>query len=451
MRLAARRSESSWLEPGVLVDGHLIVRQLHGHSGQELRYLARSPDDTPAMVISTRHVFIDRRERSRFRRASSARAALDHPAAIRIRAVTEHASQPVLIADPYPERTLGDLLERDAPLASERVVALLAPVADALDRAHAAGVVHSTLSADSLLLTDPERLLLDAFGLLAEEEGGWSLPEGRDVRYISPEQVRGLPALPSSNVYSLTALAVHALTGDAPFTGEPPAVLYAHVIKAPARLSERRPELGQRIDAVVSAGLAKEPEDRPSSATELLQQIADALGVPRPDARPRRRHWPRLRLVRDDAVPAAPPRGRRRVPILLTAAVLAAAVGLGAVAAVAVAPFGDDGASRPAPSPAAGGVRWKQLAGERAALRDHLAAAETPRAQADAASALGGLYARAARTGQPRALAAAASDASAAYERLATAAGLHDEAGYLDAAQAVERAEGRLSLAASRH
>jgi hypothetical protein len=56
-----------------------------------------------------------------------------------------------------------------------------------------------------------------------------------------------------------------------------------------------------------------------------------------------------------------------------------------------------------------------------------------------------------ARTGQPPALAAAAREASAAYGRLASAAGLNDDAGYLDAARAVERAEGRLSLAASRH
>jgi len=448
MRLVARRPESSWLEPGVLVDGHQIVSQVHGHFGPELRYLARSPDDMPTMVISTRHTFTDRRERSRFRRVSAARAVLDHPAAIRIWAVTEHANQPVLISDPYPECTLDDLLEHDAPLAPDRVVRLLAPVAEALDRAHAAGVVHSTLSAESLLLAGRERLLLDAaFGLLAEEEGGWSLLEGRDVRYISPEQVRGLPALPSSNVYSLTALIVHALTGEPPFTGEPPAVLYAHVIKAPAKVSERRPELGERIDAVVDAGLAKAPERRPSSAVKLLQMAADALRVPRPDAQAPRQK-PRLRLVTDDHAPVTPRPNGRDVGGLLTAAVVAASIGLGAVGAIAVAPFGDD-ESPPAPRAPVTGT-WNQVADTRGELRDRLAAADTPTAQAEAASGLAGLYEAAARTGRPRGLAAAAREAGLAYKRLAAAAELNDDAGYAEAAQAVERAEARLSLAASR-
>ena len=447
MRLAARRSESAWLEPGTLVDGHKIVRRLHGHSGLELRYLARSPDDTPAMVISTRHTFTDRRERSRFRRASAARAALEHPAAIPIRAVTEHGDQPVLITDPYPEHTLGALLEQDAPLAPERVVALLAPVAEALDRAHAAGVVHSTLSADSLLLAGRERLLLDAFGLLAEQEGGSSLLEDRDPRYISPEQVRGLPALPSSNVYSLTALIVHALTGEPPFTGQPPAVLYAHVIKAPAKVSERRPELGERIDAVVSAGLAKEPKERPSAAVKLVRMTAEALGVS-PDVQASACQKPRLRLVTDDGAPVTPQPRRRRGPGLLTAALVAVALGLGAVMAMAVAPFGDD-ASRPAARPAAART-WNQVADTRAHLRDRLAAADTPQAQADAASSLGGLYETAAQAGEPRALAAAAHEAALGYNQLAAAAGLNDDAGYAEAAQAVDRAEARLSLAASR-
>lgn len=433
----------------MVVDGHQIVRQLHGHSGPELRYLARSPDDTAAMVITTHHTFTDRRERSRFRRVAAARAALDRPAAIRVRAVTEHGGRPVLITDPYPECTLGDLLEHEAPLAPERVVRLLAPVAEALDGAHAAGVVHSTLSADSLLLAGRERLLLDAFGLLAEQEGGSSLLEGRDVRYISPEQVRGQPALPSSNVYSLTALIVHALTGEPPFTGAPPTVRYAHVIKAPAKVSERRPELGERIDAVVSAGLAKEPGERPRSAVRLLQETADALRVASPDVGPGAHQRPRLRLVTEDRAPASPRPRRRRVPRPLTAAVVALAVGLGAAAAVAVSPFGDH-ASRPATRPAVAGA-WKHLADTRGEIRARLAAAHTPQAQAQAAVSLGVLYETAARTGEPRALAAAAHEAALGYNRLAFAAELNDDAGYAEAARAVERAEARLSLAASHH
>ncbi|HEX6652538.1 MAG TPA: protein kinase [Thermoleophilaceae bacterium] len=422
------------LEPGVLVDGHEIEREVHDPAGAELRYLARSPDGTPAMVITSRRMFADRGERSRFRRLSATLSALDHQAAIRIRAVTEYANRPVLITDPYPDTTLGDLLEDDAPLAPERVVTLLAPLADALDRANAVGLVHSTLSADSVLLASGDRPVLDTFGLVAEDHGAWSVVMDRDVRYMSPEQVRGLPAVPASNIYSLTALAVHALTGEPPFTGEPPAVMYAHVIKAPEDVTARRPELGARIDWVVSSGMAKEPEGRPTSAMVLVQMLAHALEV-----------------ATENGASAPRPRHRRGSGSRRTAAVVAAAVGVGALTALAVGPFGDGGSEAvPAAQPVAA-TAWDRLAGQRAELRDQLAAADTPKAQAAAATALGDLYARAARIRQSPALAAAARDASAAYTGLASAAGSNDDAGYLDAARAVERAEGRLSLAASRH
>ena len=450
MRLIARRAESSWLQSGTVLDGHEVVRPVHGRGVPELRYVARSPDGSPATVIVGRRTFGDRRDRSRFRRLGEARAALDHPAAIRVRAVTEHAHHPALVTDPYPDCTLADLLEHDAPLPAEQVVALFAPVGDALDRAHAAGLVHSTLSAHSLLLAGRERLMLDTFGLLASEhDGEWNLLGARDLRYISPEQVRGLPAGPASNVYSLTALAVHALTGEPPFTGDQPAMMYAHLVNDPEAVSSRRPDLGRRLDAVVSAGMAKEPAARPRSAMELVQMLADALGVKRPEASSRPAPVAPLRLVTEADPPVAPGRARRRGATLLVAAVVAGSVAAGAIAAMAVAPFGDD-ASRPASRPAGAGA-WNGLAGKRAELRDRLAAADTPKAQAEAATTLGDLYGRAARTGQPTALAAAAREASGAYERLASAAALNDDAGYLDAARAVERAEGRLSLAASRH
>ena len=449
MRLTARRAEPSWLQPGTVLDGHEILGQTDGRAGPELRYEARSPDGTPTTVTIGRRMFSDRRDRSRFRRLAGARMALDHPAAIRVRGVTEYAHHPVLVADQYPKDTLADVLARAAALPPERVVTLLAPVADALDRAHAAGLAHRTLSAHSLLLAGPDQLMLDTFGLLSSEHvDDWSVLGSRDVRYISPEQLRGLPAGPAGNVYSLTALAVHALTGEPPFTGDQPTVMYAHLVNPPPSVSGRRSELGRRLDAAVSAGLAKEPAARPRSATELVRMLADALGERPRTGSLRAEVLPRLPTEEEQPAAGARPRGRRGAAIL-AATLVATAAAAGAVAAIAVAPFGGEDSAPAAQTPVSD--TWKQMASTRGELRDRLAAADTPKAQAEAATALGDLYGNAARTGRPRALAAAAREASAAYERLASAAGLNDDAGYLDAARAVEGAEGRLSLAASRH
>ena len=285
---------------------------------------------------------------------------------------------------------------------AEQVVALLAPVADALDRAHAAGLVHSRFSAHSLLLAGRERLMLDTFGLLASEhDGEWNLLGARDLRYISPEQVRGLPAGPASNVYSLTALAVHALTGEPPFTGDQPAMMYAHLVNEPEAVSSRRPDLGRRLDGRRGR---RDGEGAGGPAAVRHGARPDArrrAGSKRPEASSRPVPVAPLRLVTEADSPVAPgrrtapgrrpPRGGRR----------RGSVAAGAVAAMAVAPFGDDASASGFPSGRRG--RLEQLAGKRAELRDQLAAADTPKAQAEAATALGDLYGRAARTGgRPR-------------------------------------------------
>jgi hypothetical protein len=466
MRLVARKHESSWLEDGVVVEGHVVERGIYGHAAAELHFLVRSEDGSQGTLVTSLRAYAGRRERSRFRRLAARRAELDHPAAIPIRAVAEYADHPVLIADEYPTRTFADLLKEAAPLPPERVVKMLAPVAEALDLAHSIGLMHDALSADSLLLAERDRLMLDTFGLLAsEDEAAWSIIEAGDIGYRSPEQVRAEPIGPWSNIYSLTALLVHALTGEPPYRGDRAAVIYSHLAGTPPRLSDRIPELGGEIDAVVEQGLARAPLDRPASATELLRAAADALRLRRPDRGKAPAPRPRLELVPDGGFsPSVPAGGRPRGPVVgdspaetrsrregrrVLAGVVAVALACGALVAVSATPFGDDGPGVAARS--SGAAAWKQLVAERAGLRAELASATTPQAQARAASALADLYESAARTGQPRALAAAASDADVAYVRLAAAADRNDRAGYVDAGRAVEDAERRLSLAASRH
>jgi serine/threonine protein kinase len=491
MKLALR-NEPSPLEGGMVVKGHEIEHAMLDHGSAELRFSALCPDGTPVTLVTSRHRPVDRRARARFRTLARLRARLQHPAAIRVRAVSQYAQRPVVITDPYPERTLGDLLEEEAPLAPERVVEMLAPVAEALDLAHSVGLVHEALGADSLLLTARDTLQLDTFGLLIVErrnleERPWGLAGVGDVRYRSPEQMRGGPLGPEGNVYSLTALIVHALTGDPPYRGDRSVVVYSHLVDTPPAVSERVPELGTDIDEVVRRGMARDPGERPGSATELLRGAADALGVQRarwaapPAPRPRpavpaaaRREpavEPRVSRREPPAEPRLPGMSRReppaeprlpgmsrrnppaepRVPRVSRRAIaaVATAIACGALAALAFTPFGGD-VPRASPPPAAAAA-WKQLGPRRAELRDRLAAARTPQDQASAAAALGELYDGAARTGYPRELAGAAGRAAAAYAGLVEAAHGNDRPAYAKAGRAVHEAERRLALAAARY
>ena len=149
--------------------------------------------------------------------------------------------------------------------------------------------------------------------------------------------------------------------------------------------------------------------------------LADALGERPRTGSLRAEALPRLPTEEEQPAAGARPRARRGAAIL-AATLVAAAAAAGAVAAIAVAPFGDED-SAPAAQRGRLGAAWKQLASTRGELRDRLAAADTPTAQAAAATALGDLYGRAARTGAAaRRSRAAAREAGAAYERLASAA-----------------------------
>jgi serine/threonine-protein kinase len=187
-----------------------------------------------------------------------------------------------------------DLLEGeplDRYLARERqssvatAVQLLRPIAEALDAAHAAGVVHRDLKPQNIYLTwDAKGLvvpkLLD-FGM-AKLLGDSPVhtvsgtPLGTPL-YMSPEQARGDLVDGRSDIYALGVLCFELITGRLPITGENTiAVLMAHIIQSPARMSEVCPELPPELDEPVQRMLEKKPEARPATATEALTELARA-------------------------------------------------------------------------------------------------------------------------------------------------------------------------------
>ena len=167
-----------------------------------MRRSARIGGDATLVIAWARPA--DRQAWSRIRRLARTRATLEHEALLPVFAVGEHSGRPYLAADRYPETTFANLLE-EAPLSPEPVLMLLAPVAEALDLAHAHGLVHQSFSGTSLLM-EGHTLLLDGFGVvggpreLTVESAG-----GHEVRYCTPEELRGEALEPASNVSALAA------------------------------------------------------------------------------------------------------------------------------------------------------------------------------------------------------------------------------------------------------
>jgi streptogramin lyase len=226
------------------------------------------------------------RFRERFLRESELAAAIDHPNIVPVFQAGEVGGH-LYIAMRHVEGTdLKRLLRRDGPLAPERALALVGQVADALDAAHARGLVHRDVKPSNVLVSrhaEREHAYLADFGVtkLAADGAGNAEPGQLvgTIDYVAPEQIRGDPVDARADVYSLGCLLYECLVGSLPFAraGEV-AAIYAHLAEEPPAPSGLRPELPPELDAVVAKAMAKQPDERWSSAGELVGAARVALG-----------------------------------------------------------------------------------------------------------------------------------------------------------------------------
>jgi len=202
--------------------------------------------------------------RERFLRESRLAARLDHPSVVPIYDSREVDGELVVAMRLIEGGDLRTLIDREGPLSPQRALHLLGQVADALDAAHAAGIIHRDVKPHNILVEGDHAYLSD-FGLAKafdESESGSASVVGT-AHYMSPEQWRGDSIGPAADVYSLGCVLYEALTGIAPF------------VRAEA---DTEPEMPQGVEEAIRRATAKDPLDRYRSAGELIAAARSGAG-----------------------------------------------------------------------------------------------------------------------------------------------------------------------------
>jgi hypothetical protein len=268
--------------------------------------------------------------RRRFIAESRAAASVESPHIIPVYTADE-ASGVLFIAMRYVRS--GDLrrvIERAGPLPPARALEFIAPVAAALDAAHAAGLVHRDVKPANILVDtrpgQPEHVYLSDFGIAKSDfpqapamtEPGvvMATPE-----YAAPEQIETRAVDGRADQYALGCVAYWLLTGEAPFPGNNAFTVFsAHLHEPPPRLTARRPDLPAAAEEVLARAMAKVPGQRYASCGEFARALRDAIGaLPRPDRtsgpdRTGNSAPPVSRTPARGSVPAAPVRDEPSAP-----------------------------------------------------------------------------------------------------------------------------------------
>lgn len=277
----AAESVEGWSGP--LQFDNLKILRLLGRGSMGQVHLAQETNLERLVAVKTLKGVIagDERAERRFRREASAAARIDHPFVTSIYRLGElPGGTPYIVMQYVRGRTLTGLMASSGEVSSDTAVAIIGQLAEALVVAHRERIVHRDVKPGNVLIEEDTGLaILSDFGLAGIQETGARVAtrltlHGEvlgDARYISPEQARGDPPTPASDVYSLAVMAYELLTGTHPFparsdapttlNGDPPESI-------PDDVHAAHPELAR----VVLQALSDDPEQRPT-ATQFLAGV----------------------------------------------------------------------------------------------------------------------------------------------------------------------------------
>lgn len=274
---------------GRLVGRYEIITQL-GKGGMGVVYLARDARLDRKVAVKLLPAEFSNRERlSRFVQEAKAASSLNHPNIITIHEIGEQDGSHYIVTEFIDGKTLRERLRKNR-LETGEALDIAVQVASALEAAHAAGIVHRDIKPENLMVRSDGLVKVLDFGLAkapqqrSPDAGSEAATEMRvdtvpgmvigTVRYMSPEQARGMAVDARSDIFSLGAVLYEMLTGRAAFDTSTKADTLASILKSePPPIIENAPDTPVEMQRIVNKCLRKDKEERYQTIKDVMVDL----------------------------------------------------------------------------------------------------------------------------------------------------------------------------------
>ena len=284
--------------------GRYEVRSLIGRGGMAEVHLGFDTRLSRVVAIKMlrRDLALDSIFQARFRREAQSAASLNHPNIVAVYdtgeeivsdATNRSLAIPYIVMEYVEGHTVKELISDGTAVPINEAIEIVSGVLSALQYSHANHLVHRDIKPGNIMLTPEGKVKVMDFGIArALTDSQATMTQTNAVvgtaQYLSPEQARGETVDERSDLYSTGVVLFELLTGRPPFKGDSAvAVAYQHVEQIPPTPSSILSDIPDSLDRVVLKSLAKNREDRYSSATAMLadlQRVAQGLDVGAPPA-----------------------------------------------------------------------------------------------------------------------------------------------------------------------
>ncbi|MBR0143624.1 MAG: Stk1 family PASTA domain-containing Ser/Thr kinase [Clostridia bacterium] len=272
---------------GTVLDDRYEMLEIIGTGGMAVVYKARDVklNRFVAVKILKDEILEDEDLRSRFHTEAEAVAALSHPNIVNIFDVSITRRMEYFVMELIDGITLKQYMQQRGVLTEAEMEHFITQILKALEHAHSRNIIHRDIKPQNVMILRDGTVKVTDFGIARmanhQQTSATSQNAFGSVHYIAPEQAKGSATDGRADLYSVGIIMYEMMTGELPFTGDTPvAVAIQHLSAEPPSPSAKNPHVTPGMEAIILKAMATQPDDRYSSATEMLADLENYKSNP---------------------------------------------------------------------------------------------------------------------------------------------------------------------------